>query len=208
MHFETLALQVTKQPDANAGAVVEPIYLSTTFEREADGTMPHGHIYTRASNPNRDALERAYAALEGGAVGMAFASGQAATACLLQCLQAGDHILLPDDAYYGTPALVQDVLGRWGLTCTKVDMSDLAAVEAAIQPNTRLIWMETPSNPMLKITDVRAVANLARQHGAFRPATARGSRPSFSVRWTWAATWSCTRLPSISVATAICWEDR
>ncbi len=167
MNFETLAIQSTQFHDANASAVVPPIYLSTTFEREPDSSIPHGHIYTRASNPNRNALEKAYAALEGGQVGMAFASGQAATTTLFQCLLPGDHVIIPDDAYYGTPALLQDVLSLWGLQFSKVDMSDLAAVEGAFQPNTKLVWMETPSNPLLKITDIKAVAELARAKGAY-----------------------------------------
>jgi cystathionine gamma-synthase len=161
-HFETLALQATRTHDLNAGAVATPIYLSTTFERETDGTFAHGLIYSRASNPNRNQLEEVYAALENGEIGMAFASGQAATATILQCLKPNDHILLPDDSYHGTPALLNDVLSVWGLTFSKVDMTDLTATAKAIRPNTRLIWIETPSNPLLKIVDIEAVCNLAR----------------------------------------------
>lgn len=167
MNFETLAIQSTHFHDANASAVVPPIYLSTTFEREPDSSMPHGHIYTRASNPNRSALETAYAALEGGAVGMAFASGQAAVFTLFQCLAPGDHIILPDDAYYGTPALLQDVMHVWGLQFSRVDMSHLSSVASAFRPNTKLVWIESPSNPLLKITDIKSVANLARVKGAY-----------------------------------------
>lgn len=167
MNFETLAIQSTQFHDANASAVVPPIYLSTTFERESDSSMPHGHIYTRASNPNRTALESAYAALEGGAVGMAFASGQAATFTVFQCLTPGDHVIIPDDAYYGTPALLQDVMSAWGLQFTKANMSDLDSVANAFQSNTKLVWIETPSNPLLKITDIAAVAALARAKGAY-----------------------------------------
>lgn len=167
MNFETLAIQTTQFHDANASAVVPPIYLSTTFEREPDSSMPHGHIYTRASNPNRNALETTYAALEGGEVGMAFASGQAAAMAVFQCFSPGDHVIIPDDAYYGTPALLQDVMSVWGLQFTKVDMSDIAAIEKAFQPHTKLVWIETPSNPLLKITDIKAVATLARSRGAY-----------------------------------------
>ena len=167
MNFETLAIQSTQFHDANASAVVPPLYLSTTFEREPDGSMPHGHIYTRASNPNRNALEKAYAALEGGQIGLAFASGQAATTTLFQCLLPGDHVIIPDDAYYGTPALLQEVLSLWGLQFSKVDMSDLAAVDNAFRPNTKMVWIETPSNPLLKITNIKAVAALARAQGAY-----------------------------------------
>ena len=167
MNFETLVINSTQYHDANASAVVPPIYLSTTFEREPDSSIPHGHIYTRASNPNRNSLEKAYAVLEGGEVGMAFASGQAATATIFQCLSTNDHVIVPDDAYYGTPALLQEIMSVWGLKYTKVDMSDLAAIEAAFFPNTKLVWIESPSNPQLKITDIAEVATLARQKGAY-----------------------------------------
>jgi cystathionine gamma-synthase len=167
MNFETRAIQSTQFHDANASAVVPPIYLSSTFEREPDSSMPHGHIYTRASNPNRSALESAYAVLEGGEIGMAFASGQAATMTIFQCLAPGDHVIIPDDAYYGTPALLQDIMRVWGLEFTKVDMGDLQAVENAFQSNTKLVWIESPSNPLLKITDIEAVAALARTNGAY-----------------------------------------
>ncbi|WP_028668220.1 trans-sulfuration enzyme family protein [Runella zeae] len=167
MNIETLAIQSTQFHDANASAVVPPIYLSTTFEREADGSMPHGHIYTRASNPNRNSLEKAYAALEGGAVGMAFASGQAAASTIFQCLKPGDHVIIPDDAYYGTPALLEDVMRIWGLEYSKVDMGDVEAVARSFKPNTKLVWIETPSNPQLKIADIGAIADLARHNGAY-----------------------------------------
>jgi len=166
MNFETVAIQSAHFQDANVSAVVPPIYLSTTFEREPDSSIPHGHIYTRTSNPNRSALENAYAILEGGEVGMAFASGQAAVTTLFQCLAPGDHVILPDDVYYGTPALLQDVLSLWGLSYSRVDMSNLEAVRGAFLPNTKLVWIETPSNPLLKITNISAIAVLARTKGA------------------------------------------
>jgi len=166
MHFETRALQATRTHDANAGAVASPIYLSTTFERNDENLLPHGYIYNRTANPNRDALEKACAALEGGQTAIAFASGQAATTTLLQCLRPGDHVLIPDDAYFGTPAILQEHFVDWGLTFTKVNMCDKAAVEAAFCANTKLVWVESPSNPLLKITNLRAIAELAHAHGA------------------------------------------
>ncbi|MCU0341451.1 MAG: PLP-dependent aspartate aminotransferase family protein [Spirosomaceae bacterium] len=165
MNIETLAIRATHITDANASAVAPPIYLSTTFEREPDISLPHGHVYSRTSNPNRDALEHAYALLEGGKVGMAFASGQAATATIFQCLSPGDHVIIPDDAYYGTPALLEEVMQRWGLRYTRVDMTDIEALERAFD-NTKLVWLETPSNPMLKITDIQAIASTAQALGA------------------------------------------
>jgi cystathionine gamma-synthase len=166
MKIETLAIQTTLSHDANAGAVVAPIYLSTTFEREADGSYQHEHVYSRASNPNRQALEKSLAEIENGAVALSFSSGMAATTALFQSLKSGDHIIMPDDLYYATSVLVEEVFGQWGLTLTKVDMTDLEEIKKAIQPNTKLLWVETPSNPQLKITDIQAVADLAHSIGA------------------------------------------
>lgn len=164
MKIETKALHSTHFKDKNAAAVVPPLYLSTTYERDENYELPGGYLYTRAGNPNRQQLEHALAALEGGAEAMAFASGQAATMTLLQCLKPGDHVLIPDDAYYGTPALLHDLFIPWGLTFSRVDTTDLDAIKSAIRPETKLIWLETPSNPLLKICDLAAVAQLARQH--------------------------------------------
>ncbi|MEA5260028.1 aminotransferase class V-fold PLP-dependent enzyme [Arcicella aquatica] len=166
MKIETLAIQSTQMHDANAGAVISPIYLSTTFERETDGSYAHGYVYSRADNPNRQLLEKSMALLENGAVGLAFASGMAATTALFQSLKSGDHIITPDDAYYATNVLITEVFGQWGLSLTTVDMTDLSAVKAAIQPNTKLFWIETPSNPQLKITDIEAISKIAKEIGA------------------------------------------
>jgi cystathionine gamma-synthase len=166
MKLETLAIQSTLMPDANAGAVVPPIYLSTTFEREADGSYNHEYVYSRADNPNRKLLESSLAALENGAVAISFASGMAATTALFQSLKTGDHLIVPNDAYYATNVLVTEVFTQWGLESTRVDMTDLEQIKQAIRPNTKLIWIETPSNPELKITDIEATANLAHEHGA------------------------------------------
>jgi cystathionine gamma-synthase len=166
LKFETQAIRSTLLPDENAGAVSTPIYLSTTFERESDGSYAHGYVYARMDNPNRQLLEKSLATLENGTVGIAFSSGMAATNALFQSLQTGDHILLPDDAYYATEALAQEVFGGWGLTFTKVNMADLTMVQAAIQPNTRLIWLETPSNPQLRISDIQEIAKIAHQANA------------------------------------------
>ena len=166
MHFDTLALQATHQPDPATGAVIPPIYLSTTFARNEAYALSGPYLYSRANNPNREALEKALAALDGGAVAMAFGSGQAAAMTLFQALRPGDHVVIAADAYYGTPALLEQVFHPWGLTYTKVDMTDLADVRRAIHENTRVVWTETPSNPMLRITDLQAVADLAHSVGA------------------------------------------
>lgn len=170
MRFETLAIHADHDVDPTTGAVTPPLHLSTTFEREADGSYPHGYIYIRTENPTRVALERLLATLEGGADGAAdaaaFASGAAATAAVFQSLAPGDHVLAPSDVYHGTAKLLRDVFGPWGLSVDFVDMSHLEAVEAALRPSTRLLWVETPSNPLLKISDLRRLCALAHGVGA------------------------------------------
>jgi cystathionine gamma-synthase len=166
MEFETLAVHAGAAHDPVTGAVRPGIHLSTTFERAPDGSYPSGYAYIREANPNRQALEAAMAALEGGASAVAFASGMAATAAVFQALVPGDHVVAPLDAYYGTAKLLREHFERWGLQTSFVDMTDLAAVRAALRPNTRLVWTETPSNPTIAITDLAAVAGLARSAGA------------------------------------------
>jgi cystathionine gamma-synthase len=165
MKLETLAVHAGRAVEPGTGAVTPSITLSTTFERAEDGSFQH-HQYTRMGNPNRDALETALAALEGGEIGFAFASGQAAAAAVFQTLSPGDHMLMPDDLYHGLRHLIRQIMVRWGLAADFVDMADLASVARALRPNTRLVWIETPSNPRLKITDIAAVARLAREAGA------------------------------------------
>lgn len=165
MKLETLAVHAGRSVEAGTGAVTPSITLSTTFERAEDGSFPH-HVYTRSGNPNRDALEAALAALEGGSAALAFASGQAAAAAVFQSLTAGDHVLMPDDLYHGVRHLTRQVMARLGLAADFVDLSDLSRVAAALRPETRLVWIETPSNPSLKIADIAAVARLAREAGA------------------------------------------
>jgi cystathionine gamma-synthase len=166
MRIETLAVHAGHGIDPGTGAVTPPIHLSTTFEREADGSYPRGYIYARNANPNRAALERSLAALEGGAAAAAFASGSAATMSVFQALSPGDHVVAPADAYHGTARLLREILAPWGLQATFVDMTDTARVERAVRPNTRLIWVETPSNPLLKVTDLRRVSDMAHRAGA------------------------------------------
>ncbi|MDZ7703213.1 MAG: aminotransferase class V-fold PLP-dependent enzyme [Trueperaceae bacterium] len=164
--FETLAVHVGADPDPATGAVTPPIHLSTTFEREPDGSYPHGYIYTRSDNPNRLALEQCLTTLESGAVAAAFASGSAASASVFRLLGPGDHVVVPDDLYHGIAKMLQQTLEPWGLQMSFVDLTDLDALRDALRPNTKLVWIETPSNPLLKITDVAAVADIAHQHGA------------------------------------------
>ena len=166
VHIETLAVHGAQGPDSATGAVAPPIYLSTTFERAPDGSLPHGYLYARDANPNRAALERVLAALERGAAAAAFSSGQAATMAVFQSLAPGDHVVLPASVYYGTRKLMEQVFARWGLTMTSVDMRDAANVAAALRPETRLVWVESPSNPLLAVADIARIAAIAHAAGA------------------------------------------
>jgi cystathionine gamma-synthase len=167
MKKETQAIHATNLVDETAGAIATPIFLSTTFARDTDGSYPKGHMYSRNSNPNRDALEKGLAVLEGGAKAFAFASGLAAVSGVFQCMKSGDHVLMPAVGYYASMKLAEEIMGPWGLQMTQVDMEDLEAVQAAIQPNTKLIWVETPANPLLGISDIQAICTLAHSHGIF-----------------------------------------
>jgi len=166
LRFETLAVHAGHGVDPGTGAVIEPIHLSTTFERDADGSYPHGYIYSRNHNPNRNALEAALAALEGGAAGAAFGSGLAAVTAIFQGLQPGDHVVAPADIYHGTANVLKHLFAKWQVGASFVDMTDLDALTAAVAANrsTRLVWIETPSNPLLQCVDIAAVAEIA--HGA------------------------------------------
>src|ERR1700693_984721 len=164
MKIETLAVHAGHAVDPATGALSAPTHLSTTCERDVYGSYPHGFMYTRNNNPNRQALEKGITALEGGSVAAAFASGTAATMAIFQALSPGDHVLAHVDAYYGTSRLIREIFVRWGLQADFVDMSDLAAVKKALRPNTKLAWAETPSNPLLKVVDLAALAEIA--HGA------------------------------------------
>jgi cystathionine gamma-synthase len=165
MKIETRAVHAGRHIDPATGAVTPPIHLSTTFERSREGEYPLGYSYSRDSNPNRRALEECLADLEGGKEALAFASGLAVVTAVVQGLEPGDHILAPDDVYWGFRKVVGGVFERWPVEASYIDMTDLDAVHAALRPSTRLIWVETPSNPLLKITDLAAIAGLARGAG-------------------------------------------
>src|SRR5262245_53117915 len=151
MKIENVAVHSGHAVDPATGAVAAPIYLSTTFERDVEGTYSRGFMYTRNDNPNRKTLERGVSMLEGGEAAAAFASGMGATMSILQALSPGDHVLAHIDAYYGTSRLIREFFMRWGLGVDFVDMISLAAVKKAMRQNTKLAWSETPSNPLLKI---------------------------------------------------------
>ena len=166
--FETLAIHAGQEPDPRTGAVVPPIYQTSTFAQDAVGAPRSGYEYSRSANPTRDALQGCLAAIEGGRRGLAFASGLAAEDTLLRTVCApGDHVVIPDDAYGGTYRLVSRVLGRWGLQWSAASVADLDAVRAAVRPGvTKVIWVETPTNPLLGIADIAAIAGLAHEVGA------------------------------------------
>lgn len=160
--FETLAIHAGQPSDPRTGAVVPPIFQVSTFHQDAVGKPRDGWEYSRSGNPTRAALEECLAALEGGVRGLAFASGLAAEDCVVRAVCApGDHIIFPDDAYGGTYRLIARVFDRWGLEHTPVPLSDVDAVRAAVRPNTKLVWCETPSNPLLGIADIAALAAVA-----------------------------------------------
>ena len=166
MKIETAASRASHHIDPESGAILAPIQPSTTFERAEDGEFPSGYIYSRLGNPNRRQLEEILTTLEGGAACAAFSSGSAASAAVFQALGSGDHVVAPNDCYHGTRAILRDVFGRWGLQVTFTDVTDPEQVRQAIRPNTRLVWVETPSNPMLKVTDIRWTAEIAHEAGA------------------------------------------
>ncbi len=163
-HFETLAIHAGQQPDPTTGAVMTPVYFTSTYAQSGPGEHK-GFEYSRTRNPTRDALQGCLAALENGKHALAFASGLGATDAVLHLLSAGDHLVLSDDLYGGTFRLADKVFKRLGIEQTYVDVTDLRAVEGAIRPNTRLLWVETPTNPMLKICDLAALAQICSRRG-------------------------------------------
>ena len=171
-HFEnaglaTKAIHAGYRPDPLTGAVNAPIYASSTFAQDGVGGLRGGFEYARTGNPTRTALETALAAVEDGRYGRAFGSGMAASDCALRTvLRPGDHVVIPDDAYGGTFRLIDKVFTGWGVQHTPVALSDLDAVRAAITPRTRLIWVETPTNPLLSIVDIAAIVELGAEHSA------------------------------------------
>ncbi len=165
--FSTRAIHAGQEPDATTGAVVLPIYATSTYAQDGVGGLRNGYEYSRSANPTRAALEECMAALEGGTHGFAFASGLAAEDTLLRAVgRPGAHVIIPNDAYGGTWRLFARVHEPWGLSSTPVALTDLAAVEAAVRPETAVIWIETPTNPLLGVADIQAIADIAHAAGA------------------------------------------
>ena len=165
LRFETLAIHAGQRPDPTTGAIMTPVYLTSTYVQDGPGEHK-GFEYSRTQNPTRDALQGCLAALEGARHALAFASGLAATDAILHLLDAGDHVLASDDVYGGTFRIFDKVYRRLGVEFSYVDMSDARNVERGLRERTKLVWIESPTNPMLKIVDLAAVSKLARAHGA------------------------------------------
>ena len=164
MKFETLAIHAGQEPDPNNGAVMTPVYLTSTYMQDGVGKPRQGYEYSRTMNPTRKALQDCLAALEGGSFGLAFASGLAATDTVLRLLNADSHVLAGNDVYGGTFRLFDKVLRRFHLDFTFADTTDPESVAEALTPSTRLVWLETPTNPFLRVTDIRAVAEIVHAH--------------------------------------------
>jgi len=165
MRFETKAIHAGLEIGNPSKSIIPPISPSTIFEIDAAGRNEEDLHYTRLGNPNRLQFEHLIATLEGGAAAAAFSSGIAAAAAVLQSLDPGDHIIIPEDVYAGNRKMVTGIMNRWGLKSDFINMTDPAIIEAHIVPETRLIWMETPSNPLMRITDIAAVSEMARSRG-------------------------------------------
>lgn len=163
--LSTRAIHAGQPPEASTGAIMTPIFQTSTYVQSSPGVHT-GYEYSRTQNPTRHALEDCLAALEGGQFGVAFASGCAATTTIMHTLKAGDHVISGDDVYGGTYRLFTKVFANMGLDYSFVDMSDLGALEAAFKPNTKLVWLESPTNPLLKISDIKAICALAHSKGA------------------------------------------
>ena len=164
MKFETLAIHAGQEPDPNNGAVMTPVYLTSTYMQDGVGKPRQGYEYSRTQNPTRKALQDCLAALEGGSHGLAFASGLAATDAVLRLLDSDSHVVAGDDVYGGTFRLFDKVLRRFKLDFTFADTTDPESVAEALTPSTRLVWLETPTNPYLRVTDIRAVAEIVHSH--------------------------------------------
>lgn len=164
--FGTRAIHAGQSPDPSTGAIMTPVYMTSTFVQASPGVAKDGYDYARSKNPTRTALEQNLAALEGGTHGFCFSSGLGSIDCVLHTLSSGDHVVLCDDVYGGTFRLIDKVFRHQGITFTRVDMTDLNKTAEAFTPKTKLVWIETPTNPMLKVIDIAAVAKMARERGA------------------------------------------
>ena len=180
MEFSTKIIHEDNIKDSS-GAVMSPIILSTTFERGDDGvSIPSGFFYSRYDNPNRHSLEGKLAKMESGSSCVSFASGLAAATAVFQSLKSGDHIVLPDDTYFSIRTILEMMFADFGLSYSLVDMTNLYALKAAIKPSTKLVWIESPSNPLIKVTDIAAVVTIAKAHQCFTVADNTWATPFYT----------------------------
>ncbi|HKP57705.1 MAG TPA: aminotransferase class I/II-fold pyridoxal phosphate-dependent enzyme [Polyangiales bacterium] len=166
MKIETLSIHVGREVSSETGAVAPAIQLSSTYERDTDGSFSRGYVYTRLGNPGRSALEQCLAALEGGAEAFAFASGSAASLAAFSVLRPGDHVVAPIESYHGTAKQLRELISPYGVSCSFVDLTRVEALQAALTERTRMVWIETPSNPLLNLSDIERLAELAHARGA------------------------------------------
>ncbi|MEQ1493335.1 MAG: aminotransferase class I/II-fold pyridoxal phosphate-dependent enzyme, partial [Terricaulis sp.] len=164
--FGTRCIHAGQQPDPSTGAIMTPVYQTSTFVQQSPGVIIDDYDYARSANPTRKALEANLASLEGGRHGFNFASGLAAQAACIHLLASGDHVVLSDDVYGGTYRQFDKVFKQFGITYTRADLTDLKSAEAAFKSNTKMVWLETPTNPLLKVIDIAAVARLAKSKNA------------------------------------------
>ena len=191
MRFSTRAVHAGQKPDPSTGAIMTPIYQTATYVQTSPGEHK-GYEYSRTGNPTRAALEVNIAALENGRWGLCYASGLAATDAVMKLLDSGDHVVAGDDLYGGTFRLFEQVFKRFGVEFDFVDTTDLDIVRKAMKPNTKLVWVETPTNPLLKIVDLRALADICQSAGALLAVDNTFATPYLQRPWTSARIWYCT----------------
>jgi cystathionine beta-lyase/cystathionine gamma-synthase len=204
MEFATKAIHVGQDADPATGATIVPIYQTTTYTQAAPG-QHRGFDYSRTVNPTRAALERCLASLEDARFGLCFASGMAATSAVMNLLSAGDHVVVNEDLYGGTFRLFDKVLTRYGISFTYVDATDAARVGAAMKPATKMVWLETPTNPLLHLVDIRAVAALCAPRAALLAVETPSRRHTCKIRSPWAPTSSSIRRRNTSAVTRMRW---
>jgi len=206
MRFETKAIHAGLDIHNPSKSIVPPISPSTIYEIDEEGRNESDLHYTRLGNPNRLQFEHLIATLEGGEAAAAFSSGIAAGMTILQSLHPGDHIIIPEDVYAGNRKMVNKIMTGWGIESDFIDMTDLGNIEKHIRPNTKLIWIETPSNPLMRITDIETVTTLAKKHEIRTVADNTWPHRSISFHWNWVWTLFCIPHQNILAGTAIFWE--
>jgi cystathionine gamma-synthase len=207
MRLETIAVHAGAEIDSSTGALAPPLHLSTTFEHGPASEAIHGFLYVREKNPTQSRLEAALRDLEGGAAALVFSSGMSAAATVFQTLTPGSHVLFSDDIYIDVRNLVSDFLPAWRIESTIEDLRDLETLKRAIRPNTKLIWLETPSNPLMKILDISAIADIAHQAGAQLLVDSTFATPILQRPLALGADIVLHSTTKYVAATAMCWAD-